>query len=238
MGELNTISIIIPVYNEQNTIAELIQRLANIKLTVFKEVIIVNDGSIDNTEKNILAATQAYTADSTQSLVYLKKENGGKGSALKLGYQHSKGDILFCLDADLELYPEDIPSLLNAFLEDRNIKVVYGSRILGKNERNATVFYFGGRMVSLLTSILFNCTITDQPTGFKIFHKELLPILLGSQYGGFEWEAEITAKVLKAGYTIKEVPVRYSPRTVGKKLRWKDGIKIVWILLKYRIVNT
>lgn len=230
-------SIIVPVYNEQDTISEVIQRVAHIKLPSYKEIIIVNDGSTDQTEKNILATISAYDGDNTQSFTYLKKQNGGKGSALKHGYTFSKGEILFCLDADLELYPEDIPSLLNAFLEDRDIKVVYGSRILGKNEKNATVFYFGGRMVSLLTSVLFNCTITDQPTGFKIFHKELLPLLLTSQYTGFEWEAEITAKVLKAGYFIKEIPVRYTPRSVGKKLTWKDGLKIVWILIKYRIVN-
>ena len=98
-----------------------------------------------------------------------------------------------------------------------------------------SAFYFGGRFVSLITSLLFGTKLTDQPTGYKIFHKDLIPILIGAQHNGFEWEAEITAKILKKKYTIKEVPIRYQPRKTGKKLQWTDGIKIVWTLFKYKI---
>ena len=228
------VSIIIPAFNEEATIEAVIERVLAVDINLKKEIIVVNDGSKDKTEENALRVIELHNDKPDVSFKYKRKDNGGKGSAMKLGYSIATGDILICQDADLELFPEDYPNLLKPFFQNPEQRVVYGSRILGGNTMGESAFYFGG-LVSLITSILFGTKLTDQPTGYKIFHKELIPILVNAHHNGFEWEAEITAKILKRKYNIKEVPIRYLPRKVGKKLRWVDGVKIVWTLFKYKI---
>ena len=229
------VSIIIPAFNEESTIEAVIERVLAVEIPLQKEIIIVNDGSEDKTEQNAMRTIERHKNKPDVTFIYRRKSNGGKGSAMKTGYSIATGDILICQDADLELFPEDYPTLLKPFFENIEQKVVYGSRILGGNKMGESAFYFGGRFVSLITSLLFGTKLTDQPTGYKIFHKDLIPILIGAQHNGFEWEAEITAKILKKKYTIKKVPIRYQPRKTGKKLQWTDGIKIVWTLFKYKI---
>lgn len=227
---MKSLSIVIPVYNEAKNIAILLDRVLAVKITYKKEIIIVNDGSTDETEEKIQKFIQN---NNKEKIIYLSKINGGKGSAVKMGFEKATGDILLIQDGDLETYPEDYPALLQPF--ESGAKVVYGSRIKGPSVDNRAFYYLGGRFVSFVASVLYFTWITDQPNCFKIHHKDLKPLLLNTKSNGFDWEAEITAKVLKKGFKIIEVPVRYKPRMEGKKLSWKDGFKMVWALIKYRI---
>ena len=218
MGEaVHTLSIIIPAYNEEKTIAELLQRVldADLGTGIERELIVVNDCSTDSTEQ-IVEDFIARHADAP--IVYLKHErNYGKGMAVRTGIRAVTGDYIVMQDADLELDPNDFKKML-PFLLSGEYHVVYGSRFLAEEN-----------------SHIYRQHITDEPTCYKMFTADLLKsIPLDCE--GFEFCPEVTAKVSRLGYKIKEVPIRYYPRSIeeGKKLRLSDGLKAIGTLLKYR----
>jgi dolichol-phosphate mannosyltransferase len=237
----NKLSIIIPVYNEEKTFRELLDKVNNIdlrELKLKKEIIIVDDCSTDKTKeilKNLLALKKYK--------IILKKKNKGKGHTIKLGLKHATGDINIIQDADLEYEPKDYPKLLKPILKNKT-KVVYGSRFINKHNSNWAVptHYIGNRGLSFITSMLFFQWITDMETCYKCFTKEVKEDLFKKMKFNpkrFDLEPEITAKICKLGYKIKEVPINYYPRdfSEGKKISWKDGVKAFFYLIKYRIVN-
>jgi dolichol-phosphate mannosyltransferase len=222
------LSVIVPVYNEAATVLLLLRRLLAVKLPVDREIIIVDDGSQDGT-RDVLKAFH----DPAVRCVFHEK-NQGKGMAIRTGLSAAKGDLVLIQDADLEYDPNDIPALLVPALQ-QGAKVVYGSRILRTNPASYFRYYWGGRFVSLWCNLLFGSNVTDEPTGYKLFSTELLRSL-GLKCTGFEFCPEATAKILKRGIEIREVPISYAPRTIeeGKKINWRDGIIALWTLLRYR----
>lgn len=223
------LSVIIPAYNEEKTIKEIIDKVKHQKTPGFdKEIIVVNDGSKDN------------TADILKGIKGIKlvnhKKNKGKGFAIRTGLSKVEGDYVLIQDADLELSPEDYPALLKPVLEKRAL-VVYGSRILGekKGAKHTWNYYIGGKGVTFVANLLYGIRITDEPIGYKLFKTEILRGF-NLECKKFEFCPEVTAKVAKSGIKIHEVPVRYNPRTKedGKKLNWRDGVQAVWTLWRYR----
>ncbi len=236
------LSIIVPAYNEGKTIGEVIEKLRIVKIpNVKKQIIIVNDGSSDDTKK-ILAKEQIKDKS---LLVYDHTTNVGKGAAVRSGIKIAAGDYILIQDADLEYNPEDISKLIQAVYFGET-SVVYGTRLkrlpnFTRDERTMRFFvhYMGNKFLSLVTSILYGQWITDMETGYKLFSKEALQgITLRSK--SFNFEPEITAKFLKKGLTIVEVPISTNPRgyAQGKKLNtFKDGFVALLTLLKYRFIN-
>ena len=221
------VSVVIPVYNERETVEHLVERVKKVNISgVDKEIIVVDDGSTDGTGE-VLKGIKGIR-------IKFHEKNRGKGSALKTGIGVSTGDIILVQDADLEYSPEDYPRLIKPIV-DGKAKVVYGSRLLGNNQRGRLWFYLGGITVTKFTNLLYRSKLTDEPTCYKVFHKDLRPVLLGAKGQRFEWEPEVTAKILKAGHDIYEVPISYVPRKKGKKIGAWDGIYALWTLLKYRI---
>ena len=225
---MKKLSIIIPVYNEAATIDEILRRVAAIQLPGWnKQILVVDDGSTDETKKKLSKWNKKVT-------VIYKSKNEGKGSAVTMGLQKSTGDIILFQDADLEYDPRDYPVLLAPF-ENEQINVVYGSRFLGPHLSTMYVYAQGNKFVTLVGNILYNSNITDMETGYKVFRKNVIEqITLESKR--FDMEPEITAKVLKRGFQIYEVPISYFGRkfSEGKKLTWRDGIVAFCKLIKYR----
>lgn len=223
------VSVIVPVYNERETILEVIKRVKQVPIE--KEIIIVDDGSNDGTGE-ILKEIKNEDVK-----VIFKKKNEGKGSAIREGLKYINGDVIVIQDADLEYDPMDWINMLK-LMEEKNAYVVYGSRILGKNKKSSFFFYLGGRILSFLANLLYNAKITDEPTCYKMFKKEVIQ-KINLKCKGFEFCPEVTAKVRKKGYKIYEVPIRYNPRSIkeGKKIRLKDGLIAIWTLIKYRFID-
>jgi len=233
------LSIIIPVFNEENTISIILNKIQLLSLPgIKKEIIVVNDGSTDSTKEKILS-----TLKKNSSVLFIDKTNNeGKGSAVISGIKKATGDYITIQDADLEYDPTLFKELLIPIL-DKKADVVYGTRLkrlphLGKEERTFRflLHYFGNRMLSLLTSIFYGKWITDMETCYKIFPKSLLKgkILKAK---GFEFEPEITSIILKSDLRIIEVPIKTNPRGYqdGKKLNtFQDGFKAIYMLIKYR----
>ena len=226
------LSVIIPVYNEEKTIEEVIEKVRNVP--VEKEIIVVDDGSTDRTV-NILKKIESKNYEDMK--IIFKKKNEGKGSAIREGLKKVKGDVVVIQDADLEYDPMDWLKMLKV-MEEKKAYVVYGSRVLGKSKKSSFVFYLGGRILSLIANFLYQAGITDEPTCYKMFRREVIENI-NLRCKGFEFCPEITAKVRKKGYKIYEVPIQYYPRSVkeGKKIRWKDGLIAVWTLIKYRFID-
>ena len=228
---MKTLSIVIPVYNEENTIDELLRSVMAVTLPGWKkDVIVVDDGSKDATRK-ILRGWEK------KAKVIYKDKNEGKGSALSIGFREAKGDIVLIQDADLEYSPSDYPILLKPF-ENSHVNVVYGSRFLGAHLSTMFVYAQGNKFVTMIANLLFNTNITDMETGYKVFRQEVIKdIVIHAKR--FDAEPEITVKVLKKGYQIYEVPISYFGRkfSEGKKLTWKDGVFALWTLIKYRFIN-
>tara|TARA_Y100000310_G_C20455536_1_gene702859 strand:- start:32 stop:721 length:690 start_codon:yes stop_codon:yes gene_type:complete len=229
---METLSIIIPVYNEENTLKELLNRVNKIKLKgVTKEIIIVNDGSTDSTSKIL---------DKQPHKIINHKRNIGKGAAVRSGIKNSTGSIIIIQDADLEYSPTEFQKIIDPILQNKT-KVVYGSRIQAiKDNLNKMMksHYLGNRFLATATNIIYGSTLTDMETCYKAFRKEVVENMkLRSK--GFEIEPELTAKIIKKGYKIQEVPISFMGRkfSEGKKITWIDGVKALFYLLKYRIVN-
>ena len=229
------LSIIIPVYNEKDTILDIINRVNNINLPgIKKEIIIVDDFSEDGT-KDILKNLDGYK-------IIFHKNNLGKGSAIRTGLNHITGDIVIIQDADMEYNPDEYSKLLKPVLEKR-AKVVYGSRYKSLEQSNRKlliIHYLGNKFLTFITNLIYNAHLTDMETCYKLLTKEVIEnIKLSLKAKRFDFEPEITAKILKKGYKIYEVPISYNPRNFseGKKINWKDGFIALWILLKYRFFD-
>jgi len=225
------LSIIIPAFNEEKTIEDILKRVYEMELKDWqKEIIVVDDGSIDNTR------TFLKSWEKKVNVIY-KEKNEGKGSAVNIGFQKATGDIILIQDADLEYSPNDYPILLAPF-ENKQVNVVYGSRFLGSHLSTMFIYAQGNKFVTFMTNILFNTNITDMETGYKVMRKQVIEGLT-LHAKRFDMEPEITAKILKKGYQIYEVPISYFGRkfSEGKKLTWRDGIVALWTLIKYRFVN-
>tara|TARA_Y100000034_G_scaffold51102_1_gene62872 strand:+ start:577 stop:1296 length:720 start_codon:yes stop_codon:yes gene_type:complete len=237
------LSILIPAYNEEETINELIGvvKKADIK-DIEKEIIVVDDGSKDKTIEIV---------EKIKEIILVKHEkNRGKGAAIRTGIEYATGDIIIIQDADLEYDPNDYSKLIKPIINGET-KVVYGSRILhqrqkernerflkGKHTQAYKAFYMGGRVLTVLANLIYNIRITDEPTCYKVFDAKVLKSL-NLKCERFEFCPEVTAKVAKRGYKIIEVPTPYYPRTFteGKKIKFKDGVEAIWTLIKYRFVD-
>jgi glycosyltransferase involved in cell wall biosynthesis len=224
------LSVIIPVYNEEATIQEILKQVRAVGLA--HEIIVVDDGSTDQT-RELLKAEEGQTG----TTVIYHERNQGKGAAVRTAFDRATGDILLIQDADLEYDPRDYPALLRP-IEENRVKVVYGSRFLGP--RKAMLFWhmLGNKLLTLLTNLLYNTILSDMETCYKVFRADVVKgIPLRSRR--FEFEPEITAKVLKRGHRIFEVPISYYGREYneGKKITWREGPKAIWTLIKYRFVD-
>ncbi len=220
-------SIIVPAFNERATIEEVLRRLSNVQRSL--QVIVVDDGSTDGTTE--LLRTEA--ASSNIELV-VHPTNLGKGAAVRSGLARATGDVVIIQDADLEYDPADFPLLLKP-IENGTAVVVYGSRFLGPHRAMYFWHSVGNRFLTLLCNVLFDTTLTDVETGYKVMTAEIATSFhLKSERWGFD--PEITAKILKRGHRIYEVPISYAGRefSEGKKIRWKDGLVVAATLLRYR----
>ena len=229
------LSVIIPVYNEEQTIEEVIDRVAAVDLgAVEKEIVIANDGSTDRT-RGIIDARR--WPEGLAVHVHHSPINLGKGAAVRLGLAVASGDILLVQDADLELDPNEYGLLLQPLLDGR-ADVVYGSRFLRPTSRVPTKTRAANRFLTLLTNLLFGGRLTDMETAYKVMRRSALEgICLRTV--GFDIEPELTAKLLLAGRRIVEVPISYNPRRVdeGKKMRWIDGVDAIYTLVKCRFTT-
>ena len=229
------LSVIIPVYNEEQTIDEVIARVSAVELPgVEKEFVIANDGSTDGTRRIIDARVWPSGA---AVHVYHSPINLGKGAAVRIGLAFATGDVLLVQDADLELDPSEYGRLLEPLTAGR-ADVVYGSRFLGENRRIPGRTRAANRLLTLLTNVLYGSRLTDMETAYKVMRREALAGLR-LRAVGFDIEPELTAKLLLAGRRIVEVPISYKPRTKdeGKKMRWIDGVDAVYTLLKCRVTG-
>jgi glycosyltransferase involved in cell wall biosynthesis len=224
------LSVVMPAYNEQETIETIIGRVKAVPLRT--ELIVVDDGSTDNT-RAILAELQK-TVDFK---LVLQPKNAGKGAALRRGFEEVTGDLVVIQDADLEYSPEEFPDLIELISQGR-ADVVYGSRFLGRRRVFLFTHYVGNRLLTLITNILYNTILTDMETCYKVMRTEVLrSFTLHSN--GFGIEPEMTAKIFKRGYRVYEVPITYDGRGYddGKKITWRDGVVALWVLLKYRFTE-
>ena len=228
------LSIIIPVYNEKETVLKLLERVKAVQ--VDKEIILIDDGSDDATRDILKGLASERDADGRIKVIFHER-NMGKGSAIRTGLKEVTGDIVLVQDADLEYDPTDYPKLIEPIISGK-ASVVYGSRILGKAPTRSLIFHYGVRFLSFLTNLLYKSKITDEATCYKVFHVSVLKSIK-LKCRRFEFCPEITAKILKNGHKIYEVPVTYNPRTYreGKKINWKDGLAAIWTLMKYRIFD-
>ena len=228
-----TLSVLIPCYNEVNTIEAVLERVEAVGLA--DEVIVVDDGSTDGT-RELLRQIEASAPSNLR--IYYHDKNMGKGAALVTAFRHATSDILLIQDADLEYDPREYPVLLKPIYEGIS-KVVYGSRFLG-GPRKAMNFWnmVANKILTFTTNILYNAILSDMETCYKVFRREVVSnMVIHSRR--FDFEPEFTAKVLKQGIRIYEVPISYNGRewTEGKKIQWHDGVIALWTLIKYRFVN-
>lgn len=218
-----------PTYNESSTVLEIIKQIKAVPLSIAREIIIVDDGSQDGTD------TLLQNLNDSDIKVLFHKTNKGKGMAIRTALAHATGDIIIIQDADLEYDPQDYTQLLEPILRGK-ASVVYGNRRgMQRMEKSYARYYWGGRLITAITNLLYRANIHDEPVCYKVFKKEVLQkIKLNCEK--FEFCPEVTAKVCKAGYKIYEVPVSYNPRGFqqGKKINWQDGIQAIWTLVKYR----
>ncbi len=229
------LSIIIPVYNEDKYISEVVSKVNRVKLkNITKELIIVDDFSDDNTRKILLGLKGKSIKK------YFHNENKGKGAAIRTGLRHSTGDVILIQDADMEYDPREYGKLLKPIIENKS-RVVYGSRIeaIRRNLRNMyKLHFFGNLLLTIVTNMLYGSKIMDMETGYKVFRREVIENL-NLKAKRFDFEPEVTAKILKKGYKIKEVPINFAGRKFeeGKKITWKDGVKALFYLIKYRFTD-
>lgn len=225
------LSVVIPVYNERDTIREIVNRVS--KVEIEKEIIIVDDFSTDGTREILGDLAKNYS----DLKVFYHQKNQGKGAALRTGFANASGDIVVVQDADLEYNPQELHKLLKPILDGR-ADVVYGSRFLGSEEHRVLYFwhYLGNKFLTLISNMFTNLNLTDMETCYKMFKKEILS-KIKIEENRFGFEPEITAKVAKLGCRVYEVGISYSGRdySQGKKITWKDGIHALWCILKYNL---
>jgi glycosyltransferase involved in cell wall biosynthesis len=229
--DYSLLSVIVPVFNERSTVAEVIRRIRAVDLPVDIEVIVVDDGSSDGTDK-VLAAM----GDSTVRIINHPR-NRGKGAAIRTGLESIRGDLVLIQDADLEYDPADWIKLLEPILRGK-AQVVYGSRFTGERKNMMPLHWIGNRFLSLVTNLLYSSTLSDMETCYKLFDRRVIEGLT-IQSDKFDFEPEITAKVLRRGYRIYEVPISYAGRETdeGKKITWRDGFGALKALVKFRFTR-
>jgi glycosyltransferase involved in cell wall biosynthesis len=216
-----------PVYNEKNTIQEILRQVRSVEIP--KEIIMVDDGSTDGTTEIL----SGMAKDDAVKILYHDR-NRGKGAAIRTGLPHATGELIIIQDADLEYDPRDYPALIQPILEGR-AQVVYGSRFLGPHKAMLFWHSVANNVLTLITNILYDTTLTDMETCYKLFESEILRgIPINAR--GFEFEPEITAKVLRRGYRIYEVPISYTGREYdeGKKIKFRDAVTALFSLIRYR----
>jgi len=223
------LSVVMPVYNERETVEEIIRRVLAVQVRT--QLIVVDDGSKDGT-REILAGLQRELGFE----LVLQARNQGKGAALRRGFQEIRGELVVIQDADLEYSPEEYPQLIELICKGR-ADVVYGSRFLGRHRVFMFSHYLGNRVVTLLTNILYNTMLTDMETCYKVMRTEIVRGM-NLQSNGFGIEPEMTAKIFKGRHRVYEIPITYDGRGYdeGKKITWRDGIVALWVLLKYRVM--
>src|SRR5690349_5610608 len=230
MWKIMKVSVVIPAYDEARTIREIIQRVQAVPIE--KEIIVVDDHSTDRTWEEL-----KKLAEEGVIRLFRHPVNKGKGAACRTGLAQVTGDVVIIQDADLEYDPADYPILLDPIIKGRS-KVVYGSRFLGPHKAMYFWHSVGNKMLTLLTNVLFDTTLTDMETCYKVFTADIAHSLkLKSNRWGFD--PEITAKILKAGNRIYEVPISYTGREFweGKKISWKDALLVIRTLIKYRLMD-
>ena len=222
------LSVVMPVYNERETIGEIVARVLAIPMRV--ELVVVDDCSTDGTRAHLGELQQQYGFT-----LLLQPRNQGKGAALRRGFAAVTGDIVAIQDADLEYSPEEFPRLAELIIDGR-ADVVYGSRFLGSHRVFLFTHYLGNLVLTLVTNVLYNTMLSDMETCYKVMRREVLDGL-DLRSNGFGIEPEITAKIFKRGYRVYEVPITYDGRGYdeGKKITWKDGIVALWVLFRNRI---
>jgi glycosyltransferase involved in cell wall biosynthesis len=224
------LSVVMPAYNERDTIDEIVRRVLAVPVRL--ELIVIDDWSTDGTRERLqtLQRELGFT-------LLLQPKNGGKGAAVRAGFQKVGGEIVVIQDADLEYSPEEYPSLIELICSGR-ADVVYGSRFLGRHRVFLFTHYAGNLVLTLLTNILYNTMLSDMETCFKVMRVEVLrSMTLKSNRFGIE--PELTAKIFKRGYRVYEIPITYDGRgySEGKKITWRDGVVAIWTLIKYRFTE-
>jgi glycosyltransferase involved in cell wall biosynthesis len=227
------VSIIVPVYNECRTVRAVIDRLLTIELPVEREILIVDDGSTDGT-REVLAQAQA---DGVNATILFAERNGGKGSAIRRGLAQARGTIVAIQDADLELDPQQIAELLGPIVRGEST-VVYGSRFLAGPSGAPLVSVLANRVLTSVTNLLFGASLTDMETCYKIMRTDVARSL-SLTANRFDIEPEITARLLRGGHRIRELPVRFDARSraQGKKIGWRDGVRALQVLIAERFAN-
>jgi dolichol-phosphate mannosyltransferase len=231
-NRVRKLTVVIPVYNEEGTINELVERVCAVNLgDIVKEVIIVDDGSTDSTPAKLKIICRSH---SEVVRVYSCPTNLGKGAAVRLGMSLATGDVIIIQDADLELNPEEYVNILAPIINNQS-DVVYGSRFMQHQSHIPTRACLANRLLTTLTNLLFGSRLTDMETAYKAFRRETIADMR-LRCVRFDFEPEITAQLLKAGHRIEEIPIAYNPRTIneGKKISWIDGIEAVYTLLRCR----
>ena len=227
-----SLSVLVPVFNERSTVAEAIRRVRAVDVGLDVEVIVVDDGSEDGTDKVLAALTDSTVRVLTHDV------NQGKGAAIRTALAAASGDLVLVQDAALEYDPADWPRLIDPIVRHKAL-VVYGSRFTGERKNMLPLHWMGNRLLSLVTNILYSSTLSDMETCYKLFDRRVLEgITIRSDR--FDFEPEITAKVLRRGYRIYEVPVSYAGREPdeGKKITWRDGFGAMRALVKFRFTST
>ncbi len=231
-----TLSVIIPIYNEEKTVQTLLDKVLHADVPVSMEILMIDDGSTDRSAELCREWIEKNRNATSHILKLIRRENGGKGAAVKTGIRESAGDVIIIQDADLEYDPNDFSRCITPILHGE-CKVVYGSRESDNRNRifSSPSFFLGGLLLTWWIDLLFNAELTDEPTCYKTFDGKLLRSLPISG-DKFDWEPEITAKLLRLGFEIREVPIAYHPRPVseGKKIKWRDGLIALWIALFWR----
>lgn len=223
------ISIVVPVYNEERTVAAVIERLIAIDLPAPREILVVNDGSTDGTREVLDRITQR-----PELRIIHAEKNGGKGSAIRIGFARATGTIVAIQDADLELDPAQIADLVQPILDGKT-RVVFGSRFLAGRPDAPWLSIFANQVLTGVTNVLFGGRLTDMETCYKIMASDIAKSL-NLESNRFDIEPEIAAKLLRSGHSIMELPIRFEARSraQGKKIGWKDGVRAIQVLLKYR----
>ena len=221
------LSVIVPVYNEAPTVKKVLSSLVKVKEV--KEVIVVNDGSTDGTEKEIKKVK-------SKKIKYFKKKNGGKGSAVRLGLSKVTGDYTLIQDADLEYDPREIPLLLEP-LDREGVEVIYGSRFIGAHSNLLFWHRVGNAFLNLIVNVFYNTTLSDMETCYKLLPTDLFR-KLNISANAFDMEPEITCKLLRQGHRIFEVPISYVGRdfSQGKKITWRDGLDAFRVIIGIRFL--